>query len=429
MAGAITSNAQGIHSIGFNPARLAFSEKDLSINLGGIGFGLLNNFLSVAQYNNVNGADFEDPISEDYVNKDDFLASIPEEGMQIITNFHIPTPGINWARGTTAFSSDIIIYGNFSLPKALFEVMLEGNPINQRLELPLDDEIMGVGEWGFSFAMPQGNMAFGVTLKYLQGLFYLGVDQDSSGGYFLTADSGFFGEGRYLVRQAVGGSGIGLDLGFATAEVDGLSFGISLINAFASIKWNRPSITKDLFGDALQGLMPWGEKEYFLYTYEINGVTAEDLLGSGDLDSLFVKDSYTVFEHPDSGLVRAEGRDLSSFEPSPFVTNYPTTLRIGVTKRVENVGIFSLDLLTGFEDRFWSSRGWQISAGMELQPTPTLPIRLGYRYGGPDISMIGMGIGIHKGPIQFDLGVALHNGIWIHTMKGITLAFSATFVR
>jgi hypothetical protein len=66
---------------------------------------------------------------------------------------------------------------------------------------------------------------------------------------------------------------------------------------------------------------------------------------------------------------------------------------------------------------------------MELQPTPTLPIRLGYRYGGPDISMIGMGIGIHKGPIQFDLGVALHNGIWIHTMKGITLAFSATLVR
>ena len=73
MAGATTSNAQGIHAVGFNPARLAFSEKDFSINLGGLGIGVLNNFLSIAQYNKVNGADFTDPISPDYVDKQELI--------------------------------------------------------------------------------------------------------------------------------------------------------------------------------------------------------------------------------------------------------------------------------------------------------------------------------------------------------------------
>ena len=429
MAGATTSNAQGIHAIGFNPARLAYSEKDFSLNLGGVGFGILNNYLSVALYNEVNGADFEDPISKDFVDKQQFLAAIPNIGMQIIADMHIPVPGLQWSRGTTAFTSDIIIYSTLTLPKSLFELFFEGNIVGKEIRLPLDEEIIGIGEWAFSFAMPQKSYSLGLTLKYLQGLFYLGVDQDSSGGFFITDTTGFRGEGRYLIRQAVGGSGIGLDFGFATAEVNGLSIGFSVINAFGSIKWHGPSVTKDLFGDALQALMPWRENEYFLYTFKFDEVTAIELLGGVDADSLFVRESYTVFVHPDSGLVRSANRDLSEFAPKSFVTNYPTTLRAGVTQRVEGVGLFTLDLLTGFEDRLWSSRGWELAIGMEIFPSPSLPIRMGYRYGGANKQLLGMGIGLHKGPIQFDLGLAFHNGVWVHTMKGLSLAFSATLVR
>ena len=432
MAGATTSNAQGIHAIGLNPARLAYTEKDFSLNLGGIGFGILNNFLSVALYNEVNGADFEDPISKDFVDKQEFLASIPELGMQIIANMHVPMPGLNWSRGTTAFTSDVVIYSNLTLPKSLFELFFEGNIVGKTLDLPLDEEIIGIGEWAFSFAMPQTSYSLGLTLKYLQGLFYLGVDQDSSSGFFVTDTTGFRGEGRYLIRQAVGGGGIGLDIGFATAEVNGLSFGFSVINALGSIKWHGPSVTKDLFGDALQGLMPWRENEYFIYTFKFDEVTAIELLGGVDADSLFQRESYTVVEDPDSGLVRSaslEDSVLSNFSPRPFVTNYPTTLRAGVTQRVAGVGLFTLDLLTGFEDRLWSSRAWELSIGMEVFPSPSLPIRMGYRYGGADKQLLGMGVGLHKGPFQFDLGLAFHNGVWLHTMKGISLAFSATLVR
>ena len=435
MAGATTSNAQGIHAVGFNPALLAFSRKDFSINLGGLAFGVLNNFLSIAQYNEINGTDLRDPTSPDYVDKEQFLASIPDRGMQIISLMHIPTPGFNWARGTQAFSSDVIIYGDMSLPKALFEVIFRGNPVGQELNLKLEEEVIGVVEWGFSIAAPQGNVALGATIKYLQGLFYLGVDQDSSSGFFRTDSAGFLGQGRYLVRQAVGGSGLALDIGFATAEVDGYSFGISLINAFGRIKWHGPSVTKDLFGEALQGMMPWGENEYFLYTFEIGdvdankGITGLDLLGGESQDSLFVKESYTVFLHPDSGIVRSEGRKPSDFEPAPFVTNYPTTLRIGGSKRVENVGLFTIDLTTGFENRLWSSRGWQLGVAMELQPTPMIPIRLGYRYAGEQKQQLGMGFGIYAGPLQFDFGLSFHNGVWLQNVKGLSLAFSFTLVR
>ncbi|MFC1481510.1 DUF5723 family protein, partial [Candidatus Neomarinimicrobiota bacterium] len=236
MAGATVSLAEGIHAVGYNPARLAYSTKDYSMNLGGMTFGALNNMLSVENYNTMNGADMINPNLKDGVEKEDFLALIPEEGWRLNTNLYLPLPGINWARGTTAFSSEMIVYSDVGLPKAYMSLIMEGNPIGKTLNLDLAEEAIGVVEWGFSFAVPTETMAFGATIKYLQGLFYLGIDPDSSYGTFSTDLTGFAGDGRYLIRQAVGGGGIGLDLGFATAEFNGYQVGISLINALGSIR-------------------------------------------------------------------------------------------------------------------------------------------------------------------------------------------------
>jgi len=269
-------------------------------------------------------------------------------------------PALNWARGITAFTSEIAVFGNLGLPKALFNLMMEGNIVGDSLDLDLNEEFQGAAEWGFSVAVPTGRAAFGFTLKYLQGLFHLGVDHDSSGGYFLTDTTGFKGEGRYLIKQAIGGGGFGLDIGFATDEINGYRFGISLINALGSIRWHGPSLTKDLLGSAIQGLMPWRENEYFLYTYRVNEVTAEDYMQGEAVDSLFQNDSYTVVETA-SGLVPSDtltNADLEAIIPKPFVTDYPTLFRVGASKRIENFGLVSMDLLTGFREHLWASRGW-----------------------------------------------------------------------
>ncbi|MFC1484677.1 DUF5723 family protein [Candidatus Neomarinimicrobiota bacterium] len=431
MAGAVSSLAEGIHTIGFNPANLAYSSKDFSMSLGGLTYMLENNILSVENYNLFSGADFIDTISTDYVDKEEFLNDLPDEGLRLTTLLNMPTPGINWSRGITAFSSEIVVFGDVGFPKALFNIMMEGNVIGDSLDLGLDEEFQGTAEWAFSFATPMKGAAFGFSLKYLQGLFYLGVDQDSSGGYFLTDTTGFKGSGRYLIKQAIGGSGFALDIGFATEEINGFRLGISLINAFGRIRWLGPSLTKDLFGSAVLGLMPWRENEYFLYTYQVKNVTADKYLQGEPLDSLFINESYTVVE-TETGLVRSDSlsnEDMGAITPKPFVTVYPAILRIGASKRIEEFGIITMDLVAGFRDELWSTKGWQLSAGMEVLSTPSFPMRLGISLGGKARSQLGIGFGIHKGPIQFDFGVALHNGIWLHTTKGVSLAFGLTLVR
>ena len=63
-------------------------------------------------------------------------------------------------------------------------------------------EVMGVNEFGFSFAVPFESYAVGLTVKYLQGLFYMGLDPDSSKADFITTPKAVYGSGTYYLRQA-----------------------------------------------------------------------------------------------------------------------------------------------------------------------------------------------------------------------------------
>ncbi|MCH7549681.1 MAG: hypothetical protein IH969_09150, partial [Candidatus Krumholzibacteriota bacterium] len=198
------------------------------------------------------------------------------------------------------------------------------------------------------------------------------MDPDTSSGYFSTDTTGFNGEGRYLLRRAVGGAGFALDIGFATAEINGYSLGISLINALGSIRWQGPSITKDLFGDALYKALGIRPNEYFLYTYRVKDVTAAGLLQDLPLDSLFQNESFAVVE-TEAGLVPSGDftkEELDKFDPKPFITDYPAMLRIGISKRFEDFGLVSVDLTTGFQDRLWATRGWQLAVGVEILSSP-----------------------------------------------------------
>ena len=82
----------------------------------------------------------------------------------------------------------------------------------------------------------------------------MGIDPDSSSANIITSDDGLYGGGKYLIRQGIGGKGFGLDLGVVTKEINGWTFGASMINVFGTIEWNKPSGMKDFLESYLKTL-------------------------------------------------------------------------------------------------------------------------------------------------------------------------------
>ena len=82
MSGAYTTVASGYQSIGINPANLALN-KSLSMNLLSANIFLINDFMSVKLYNDINGADFDNTASASYYSKSDLLEQIQGSNIEI----------------------------------------------------------------------------------------------------------------------------------------------------------------------------------------------------------------------------------------------------------------------------------------------------------------------------------------------------------
>lgn len=420
LASAYTTIADGIFAVGYNPALLAYQvDKPFMLQFVGIDLGIISNYLSLAALNTLSGDTLSQSEKDQIINRLDRSG-----GLTFRSDGHFALPGLNFASGNMALTSNTVIMSNYSFPAGVVRLMLEGNATNPNIDMTLGYELMGVNEFGFSFAVPFNNFAWGVTLKYLQGLFYLGVDPDSSSADLITTKDALYGSGTYFLRQGIGGSGIGMDIGFSSRENNGWRVGFSLINALGSITWNKPSMIKDLLSgsDGEYGNkddlfhLTWGgtilsDSVAVKYTYTIDSLRADNLSSS----SLLSSHSKVVYNLDKNGKPRA------------FTINYPAILRFGISYRKSDL-LISSDLTTGFENRLFARAGWRWSIGAELQRFPGTPLRIGFGWGGSDNTELGMGFGIHKGPMIFDLGFSFRNGVWIHTMKGfnLSLAFTVT---
>ena len=118
------------------------------------------------------------------------------DGMAFFMDTHMPIPLLNISMGNKAFTANNIILQNYRLPMGLLELMFYGNGQKADLDLEFNYEILGINEYGFSFGIPFRSMSWGVTAKYIQGLFYLGVDEDSSSSNLITDDLGIYGSGK-----------------------------------------------------------------------------------------------------------------------------------------------------------------------------------------------------------------------------------------
>ena len=418
LVGATTTIAEGIYAVGYNPALIAYQvDKPFMMQLGGIDFGIANNYLSMAAMQSLSGTFLDEDEKTLIINRLE-----RNGGLAFNDNGLFAIPGINYASGNMAFTANFLYMGSYSIPAGLARLMLEGNANNPEIDMTIGYEIMGINEMSFSFAVPYESFALGFSLKYLQGVFYFGIDPDSSNANFVTTPTAVYGSGSYYLRQGIGGAGYALDIGVATKEYNGFRFGVSLINALGTIGWNKPSFLKDIlagkdneFGndDDLYH-MTWDgqalkDSDAILYTYTIDSIRADNLSG----ESLFSSSSEIKSNVDENG------------KPKEFNIRYPSILRFGVSYKKNDLLITS-DLTTGFENRLYAHSRWRWAIGTEILRFPNWPFRIGFAWEGMDRTELGMGLGFHGGPTLIDFGFSFRNGMWVHSMKGLNVSLGFT---
>jgi hypothetical protein len=431
MAGAYSTIADGIFAVGYNPAMLAYQQdKPFMLQLFGLDFGIVGNWLSLSNLNAISGDTLyskgERPGNPNYDNKTALLQELEEGGgMNYFQDLHLPMPVMNFSSGNMALTTNTLILQNYRFPYGLLQLILDGNADNPDIDMTMHYEVMGVTEYGFTFAIPFEQLSIGFTFKYLQGLFYFGIDPDSSSANLVTTDNALYGQGVYYFRQGIGGSGIGVDIGLVSKDINGWRFGFSIINALGSITWNKENLTKDILDgtDNIYGNdddlfhFTWGDQILndsmaVRYVYTIDSVNATTLSNS----NLFTNND------PDEQIVYALDEDGNLPE---FKMDYPSIFRLGMSYNMDDI-LISSDMWTGFTNTMFANKGWRWSMGIETTKFKSFPLRIGYAWGGSDFQELALGFGFHKGPVIFDFGFAFRNGIWIHSMKGINLSLQLT---
>ena len=411
MAGAYTTIANGIFSVGYNPGIIGLQQNKPFMMQGlQLDFGVVGNFFSIENIANYSG----DTL--DMKEKNQLFRQLEDaDGLGFFMDSHMPIPLLNISMGNMAFSANNMILQNYRLPIGLLELIFYGNGQKPNLDLEFNYEILGMNEYGFSFGIPFKSMSWGVTVKYIQGLFYLGVDEDSSSSSLITDDNGIYGSGKYVIRQGVGGAGFGFDVGVVSRPYKGWQFGASIINLTGTLNWKQGggSNTSSL-NPLTSSFYPftWGDStlnadESILYTFNIDTIRADKLGG----DSLFTN----------------ETRFFVPKKTKDFTIRVPATFRLGASKQLDNFLIAS-DLVAGFQDKYYARKQWKWSIATEWTRMPKMPLRIGYSWGGGDLKELGMGFGVRRGLVMFDFGFAFRNGMWLHTMKGSNLSFGITFV-
>jgi len=414
MAGAYSTVADGIFTVGFNPALLAYQrDKPFMLQLAGFDIGLVGNYFSLNNLSDISGDTLNDR------ERDKLFANFANTGgLRFYQDLNIPLPLLNYASGNMAITTNLMVINRIVVPVGIMRLLLYGNGNDPNLDMTLQYESMGVNEIAFSFAVPFQGFALGMSVKYLQGIYYFGIDQDSSKAFLTTTDKAMYGEGKYLIRHGIGGGGVGLDIGFVTQDMNGWRVGVSLINAVGKISWNSPSFVKSFLSgsDNKYGTkddlwhMTWGgeiltDSSAVLYTYNIDSISAQNLSN----DSLFTSTNEIITNIDKNGKAKQ------------FTTNYPAIFRVGISHTSEEL-ILSTDISTGFAEELYARPKWNFNFGLEYKRFPGVPLRIGYGYGGEDRKELAFGFGIHKGPLIFDMGFAFRNGMWIHSMKGLNVS-------
>ena len=292
---------------------------------------------------------------------------------------------------------------------------------------------------------------FGATAKHLLGYYYTDIDMVDS-AFFMTDTSAFEGKGGFLLKQGIGGSGFGLDIGVLTEIfLDGWQVGMSVTNIFGDIEWKQDGYFREQLEDFVQGGLPEDmqlrSSEYYYYYFGMDSINAVSL-SSSTFEDLFYSDGYSVikvtsltdvedFMYDDSQVVELSDssgflipskditdKQMEVFSDKPFTTRYPSMFRLGISKRYSDDMVIALDLNTGFSSFLGSYNTWRMNLATEITRFEHFPIRFGVGLGGGRGASLSMGTGLWLGKFHFDIGLAYKSGLSINSSKGLDVALS-----
>ena len=457
--GSYTTLARGYQSIGVNPANLA-AYNYRSINLLNLSLGLSNNAFSITNYNAINGANLEDTLSFTYYPKSQFYDMFGGEGIRLMQSLEVPLPILNFSTRQFALTSNFSSNLDMGMPNGLLDLLLFGNPFGSSISIDMVQNSIVTQDIGLSYGRLFNHFSVGFTLKYILGLFYMGMESIDTP--FITTDiTGFTGQNQYLIQQAIGGSGTGLDIGFTTNESkDGYRFGLSVINLLGTVKWTQKnSLRSFLIEKALidtTGEFYLRPNEFMYVNLTIDNMSAEDLEGiyfemykvmpletietldiSSQDSTLLIPLSDGTYLYPSGGEYKlndligdgdATDTTKNNYEKlyiednNPFQTRQPMLLRIGASRRWEDQAVVAGDLVTGFSNRFGFSSSWRASLGVEIIRFRGQFLRLGYAIGGNTKKSMSMGYGRKLGPLYLDIGMSFNGGFTFESAKGFDFA-------
>ena len=473
LGGAYTTLSNGYRAVGINPANINIGTKG-TVNAFSSYSSFSNNFFNINRYNDLNGSHMDNPLAPSYYPKQNIKNTLGDQGVRFNTNSVLAIPGLNFSKDNYAFTSNLIFYGDVEFPEAFVDIMFFGNEVGEDLNMSFDQNMLSSIETAFTYSQKFPDVSIGLSLKYLQGIYYSNMESFGD-SYFRTDADAFSGSGNYLIKQGLGGSGFAIDFGATTTEFDnGMRFGVSLINAFSSMTWNKDTpLRKTLQSIGVE--FPVREKEYFFFRYGVNDLNIETLMNSAESD-IFNTENYKVCVidfsdipiinpseidelppfyidesdidniqsddnviNPNQIVILDDGRvaiptdnlsdsDLNFFKSRPFKTDYPIFLRFGMSKNFSDEDIvIATDIMTSLNDMFGNEEKWKLAVGAEINKIPKIPVRFGMTFGGKDRLRFGLGSGYSFGKVKIDVAFGYIGSFKMANTRGLDLGLNVFY--
>ncbi|MAE72355.1 MAG: hypothetical protein CME06_18035 [Gemmatimonadetes bacterium] len=367
MGGVGFPDSRGIATVLWNPALLDREDRPpWSVAVLALDVELGNSSLSLSDYKRYNGA----VLSES--DKSSILSAIDADGLETYAAGRGLYPGVQY--GSAAIFATTRGAESGKLSKAAVEAVLIGFDLRDELDLAGQGEATLWTEIGVAYAHRIGDVQVGASVKRLFGHYTIKswcVGEVTP----ILADSVLKSvgtDGSAYTREADGGGGWGIDLGFAR-QWESTTLSVSVSNLVAQIDWSGN---------------PW-----------LQGVThrSSDLVGE---------------EFP-------EGEETDE-SVAPFTTDLPATWRLGAAHRPSPTWTLVAGMVRD------SVTGSELGLGSEWRGVDWLPLRFGTALHSVDGIRLSTGLGLIVGGFNLDLSVGQGNGVF-GGAKGVGVGVGVSF--
>ena len=241
MGGNFTARARGVHAVAWNPANLGLSgNPGFSMQLGSV-FGASSlQPIALGDFKRFEGQAIPAAQREDWINQVTANGGETGSGDVGLGAFGMSVGPLAFQLSATALASatlspdavEMVFFGNAGRTGTVRNFNLAGAKIDAAAFAT------GAVSFGHGFAVGLGELAFGVTGKYIAGSVAMARDNGSA---INTNDIQILFPAVYADSSGIAGSGIGWDVGVSW-RARSTTIGVSVQNAVNSFAWDAAKL-------------------------------------------------------------------------------------------------------------------------------------------------------------------------------------------